>query len=147
MTKFCLFIVLSFFSLQASSNVLSPIAHKFVETVFQEEQLVLKNQKEWHDFWRRFSVSETPTLTDFSMNDVVIFLMGAKGTGGFSVRIESVIVEKENTVINVLKCVPKKGEPQVAEVTSPYAMKIVPKISRKIKWQKRQKVTGTKACI
>jgi len=129
---------------------LGPIHHKFVEAGVQEERHHFTNQAEWQKFWKRFSNQPEPKV-DFQNSDLLIYLMGTKGSGGYSVQIQSVEKKKptnkqSDQVARVLLCVPNAQEDQTMEVTSPYAIKLIPKGQGKILWETKQQVTGTKDC-
>jgi len=129
---------------------LGPINHKFVEAGIEEERHHLTNQAEWQKFWKRFSDQPEPKV-DFKNSDLLIFLMGTKGSGGYSVQIQSVEKKKpadkqSDQVARVLLCVPNANEDQTMELTSPSAAKLIPKSQGKIIWETKQQVTGTKDC-
>lgn len=129
---------------------LRSIQHKFVELSIKEERLYISTAVQWENFWRRFSNDLNRNTIDLGKYDIIIFLMGTKPSGGYSARIES--VEKKqlhidaDNIIHVLLCHPNAQESQIAEVTSPYVVKVVPKTYGKILWKTRVKETGKGDC-
>lgn len=149
--------VLGFFliglSLQASevdSVDLSIIEHKFVELGVKEERHYITNKSQWETFWRRFSKDAEPKEIDFRKYDIILFLMGTKGSSGYSVKIESVEKKQKHidsdNIIHVLLCHPNSEESQLGVVTSPFAVKIIPKKQGKVIWKTHEQETGKKSC-
>jgi hypothetical protein len=133
-----------------SSVDLRSIQDKFVELSIKEERLYISNAAQWEKFWRRFSKNPNPNKIDLSKYDIFIFLMGTKPSGGYSAQIESIEkkqlnIHADNTV-HVLLCHPKAQESQLGEVTSPYGVKVAPKIYGKVLWKTRVQETGTGDC-
>ncbi|MCE5299910.1 MAG: protease complex subunit PrcB family protein [Spirochaetia bacterium] len=69
---------------------------------------------------------------DFSTNMVVAVFMGQKPTAGYSVIILSVEEKEDSVVVTYLERVPAKNAVLAQVITSPYAMKVVAKTSKKI---------------
>lgn len=132
---------------------LRKIEHRFVELGVKQETLAIRDAGEWKTFWRRFAQeqeSREPVI-DFDRFDVLVFLMGAKPSGGFGVKIEQVEkaqrhIDADN-VVQAVMCLPKRGEAQVSEVTAPYAAKAVKKRLGKYVWKIRQDTSGSPACL
>lgn len=129
---------------------LQSIQHKFVELSVKEERLYFSTTAQWEKFWRRFSNEPAPNTIDLGKYDIIFFLMGTKGSGGYSTKIESFEKKQLNinsdNIIHVLICYPKSQDPQVSEVTSPYTVKVVPKTQGKILWKTRTEETGKGSC-
>lgn len=129
---------------------LRPIQHKFVELGVKEERLYITNTNELENFWRRFSKDPVPNTVDFKENNLIIFLMGTKPSGGYFAKIESVAKLQRHltadNVIQVILCQPPSDEAQIAEVTSPYAVKVIPKTQGQMIWKTRQQQSGKGDC-
>jgi hypothetical protein len=139
---FCLLISFPFRLFAEDSVDLGSIEQRFVEIGVKEERHHITNADQWRYFWLRFSSPPVPRPVDFEKNDLVLYLMGTKSSGGYVTRIESIV---KNSV-HILLCHPDPDGMQSAELTSPYAAKVIPKIRGPILWKFRKQVTGQKDC-
>lgn len=130
---------------------LSPIQHRFVEMSVEAERLHIRNVVQWQAFWRRFVATSAPDI-DFSKNDVIVVLMGNQGSSGFSIRILDVDSKPHGTRIRVLDCRPSRWTlgfeetSYLAVITSPYDVKLIPKLTTPIKWVTIKGQTGKTPC-
>lgn len=130
---------------------LRPIQHRFVEMSVGAERLHIRNAVQWQSFWGRFAATSAPDI-DFSKNDVIVVLMGNQGNSGFSIRILDVDSKPHGTRIRVLDCRPSRwplGSEEtsyLAVITSPYDVKLIPKLTTPIKWVTIKGQTGKTPC-
>lgn len=124
---------------------LRPIQHRFVELQLGAERLHIQSRAQWQAFWGRFSDSTAPDI-DFRRHDVLVVLMGTQGSGGYSIGIRRIDAGKDGTSVRLLLCRPPRGSAQVAELTSPYDVRLTPKLAAPIAWRPVAGTTGTPPC-
>lgn len=125
---------------------LQSIEHRLVQTHSKAESLHITNKQQWHGFWRRFTLSLPPPKVNFQAKDLLIVLMGNQPSGGYVVAIGPLESTPNQLQVSVLFCRPDARIAQVAEVTSPYAIRFVDKVEGQLKWIYRDGITGRGEC-
>lgn len=112
---------------------LRPIRHKFVAQGVREERIHIRSVEEWQTFWGRFSETTAPEV-NFTQNDIIVIFMGTKGSGGYSARIGGVSLVPEGVSVRVFFCLPSRSSSQLGVLTSPYDIKLIPKVNGTVVW-------------
>jgi len=124
---------------------LRPIEHRFVELRVDAERLHIQSPAHWQTFWRRFSTTDPPDI-DFRRHDVLMVLMGTRGSSGYSISIQAVDARPVGTRVTLLLCRPSRYEARLAVLTAPYDVRLTPKLATPIKWRTVQGRTGRPPC-
>lgn len=124
---------------------LRPIQHTFVEQGVRKERAHIRSIEQWRAFWRRFSETAAPEV-DFARNDVVVVLMGTQGGSGYSVHIGRVRPASAGVRVELLFCAPPRDSTQLTVVTSPYDIKLMPKVNGTVAWLVQKGRTGRPPC-
>ncbi len=101
------------------------------------QRVVVKDQKAWEKTWSGMKGSiqpkpEAPKI-DFNKNMVIAVFMGRKNTGGYSVKIVS-IVEKEKLIVTVKENSPPADAMVTMALTAPYHVVVVPKTAKAVEF-------------
>ena len=74
---------------------------------------------------------ELPPL-DFDRNEVLLAAVGARSSGGYSVRIASATEQRSRIVVRVREMTPSLGQPVEARVTYPYLLATIPQSPKRV---------------
>ena len=92
--------------------------------IITREQFVIESQDEWEEFWSRHGSAEFPTpmlpQVDFSEERVVVVFSGEKPTGGYSIEITKVELDKDEVTIFFEEVSPEPGQPVTEALTQPF---------------------------
>lgn len=124
---------------------LRSLEQKFVAQGIREERIHLRTKAEWQAFWRRFSETKAPEV-DFTRNDMIIVLMGTYGSSGYSVNIRNVSLASEGVNAELLFCLPPPNSTLLTVMTSPYDIKLIPKVNGAVRWLTEKGQTGLPPC-
>lgn len=95
----------------------------------EENYIVVRNEDEWAEVWRRHTLirepAETPPEVDFSKFMVVCAFMGWRPTTGYSINVEGIWTDGEKVFVEVIKRGPPEGLVVCEMVTCPYVMVLV----------------------
>ncbi|MGC8668270.1 MAG: protease complex subunit PrcB family protein [Chthonomonadales bacterium] len=108
--------------------------HGAMSNIRQQRQVIVRNSEEWKQLWRQHAGTARAPIVDFSRYDVVAVFTGAKPTGGYQVRIDTVRVEpkKKEAFVNVTLLKPARSAVTIQVFTFPFAMKAVPKLPQNV---------------
>lgn len=127
---------------------LGVLEQDFIAQSVGEEKHVIRNDAEWQAFWTRFSATPAPVV-DFADKDLLVYLMGVKGSGGYSAKIGPYLVESARNAIQVIvhRCVPDKDGAQIAVLEAPFDAVFVRKIPGALLDWKIDESVGSAACM
>ena len=97
----------------------------------REKQLVIDSQKGYAELMEKLGRPEDTKEIDFSGFIIIAVFMGEKPTGGYDIRIQSIVRKGEILEVHVLTRVPGEGEMVTQALTSPYHIVMCPRPSGK----------------
>jgi hypothetical protein len=123
------------------------LEQQFVNLGTGAERLHIQNTAQWQAFLRRFSIANPPDI-DFHRHDVLIALMGVKGSSGYSIHITAADAAPTGTLVTVLHCLPLQdgSAGYLAVMTAPYDMRLAPKLATPVEWQIAEGNVGKGVC-
>jgi hypothetical protein len=129
-----------------SDKARQDLEQRLIELGIGEERLHIRTAEEWIALWRRFG-REAPQEIDFQNSDVVLFLLGTQGSGGFSVQIVGVDHARDAAFVRVLVCRPLAGSANIAVLTFPYDARLTTKIRGPLNWVFTEGRSGRSPCL
>ncbi len=97
-------------------------------------QIAVKTDEQWVRFWAEHHPHEAAPEVDFTRSMVVGVYIGARPADGFSVRISKVEIKGNALIITSQETAPPPGTFAVNVTVYPYALKVVPRSSLKLKY-------------
>ena len=98
----------------------------------QPAHLVITNETQWAEVWKKHSVQEKPARplpkVDFEKETVLFIAAGQKTTGGYSVEISRVADIAGQTAVFLKTRTPKPGGIQLQSLTAPFHIVAIPKV-------------------
>ena len=92
--------------------------------IMTREQLVMESLDEWGRFWDRHASVHVPAPNapevDFSKEMVIAIFSGEKPTGGYSIEITKVELDKDEVTIFFEEVSPEPGQPVTEALTQPF---------------------------
>ena len=102
----------------------------------EEGTFVVSDPISWKKVWQRVSTEPLPSV-DFASREVATIFLGYRPTGGFGVGISSAPVETASAMTVFWKEItPRPGRTPPEGATSPFAMRLIPKSSLPIRFEK-----------
>lgn len=132
---FILISILGLLSCKPSESSTSSVAEKTVFTPIEiqsgdnggyktKTNLIISTQKEFLQIWEQafanYMNKETAPEVDFEKNVIILVALGQKTSGGHTIKVNSVIESKDNTIVNILNTSPGKGCMTTEAITYPY---------------------------
>ncbi len=112
--------------------------------VTEKKQVVATNNDDYQKLMNEVyaNLDQMPRIpdVDFSKNDVVAVFMGAKSTGGYSIKVDKVIKRTDAVTVAVNEISPGPKCAVTQMITQPYEIIKVPKLNQKVKYIFKQKV-------
>lgn len=103
---------------------------------FERAYVVARNPQEWEDLWARVGDPAPAALPDDRMA-VAVFL-GPRDTGGYGVAIDTVRQGADGIVVGYHERVPGPAQAVAQMQTSPYAVRLLPKVAGATKFQREK---------
>lgn len=103
---------------------------------FERAYVVARNPQEWTDLWARVGDPAPVALPDDRMA-VAVFL-GPRDTGGYGVAIDTVQQAADGIVVGYHERVPGPAQAVAQMQTSPYAVRLLPKVAGAAKFQREK---------
>lgn len=117
----------------------------------QAEQLVFQNQEELAKVWNadmdKNKLSPRPELpkVDFDKETVLAVFAGEKRTGGYKIKIEKVLQDKDNNVAVLYRAsAPKPGGVVTQSFTYPRDVAVIKKVAGKVQFVNVDSAEGKK---
>lgn len=109
-----------------------PLDYKIIPITLPNREapgnLVIKNEQEWKD---AIGVSST---VDFSENTVLLISMGQRMTGGYAIKVKT-IVEKATKIIAMVEFIsPGKNCINFQAITYPQQLLTIPQTNKEVEW-------------
>ena len=100
---------------------------------FQKETyLVVTNQTQWAEVWKKNSAQQTPAKplpkVDFEKETVLLAAAGQKQTGGHSIEIVRIDEIADKTAVIIKVTAPRPGGFSIQALTAPFHIVAVPRI-------------------
>ncbi|OFY88983.1 MAG: hypothetical protein A3K10_17795 [Bacteroidetes bacterium RIFCSPLOWO2_12_FULL_31_6] len=87
---------------------------------------IITNQNEYNAAWNaafsRFSDQPKPAKIDFENQLILLVTMGEKNSGGYSIKIDSIVENEKTIVVTILETSPGKSCITTSMMTYPYQM-------------------------
>jgi len=105
----------------------------------QADELIIQDADAWETLWSRvhstrFPKPEPPAI-DFQKQTVLAVFMGTRNTGGYGIRIESVVDTGEETIARVKQRFPPPGAMVTMALTQPYDIVTIAKQDQPVKFE------------
>ena len=98
----------------------------------QPAHLVITNETQWAEVWKKHSAQEKPARplpkVDFDKETVLFVALGQKTSGGHSVEISRIADIAGKTAVFLSSRAPKPGGIQLQSLTAPFHIVAVPKV-------------------
>jgi hypothetical protein len=105
-------------------------------SIRHEGQIVILNDQQWIRFWAEHHPHEVSPDVDFSRNMVVGVFLGQRPADAFSVDIMGVRALADVMVVDYIERLPPPGTFQIAVEVFPYDIKVVPRTTLHVKFNK-----------
>jgi len=89
--------------------------------------VVITSQKELDALYSELNLTTAPVL-DFTTNNVVAVFMGQKNTGGYSIRINKVVLNDNAAIVTIQQTRPEDMAAMM--ITEPYCIAKIPKTKK-----------------
>jgi hypothetical protein len=137
MKNYILLLALFLISCASNKNIDYKILYSGQNIITDEvDYILIKNNQNYIDFIKKLNVKEDfyaeLSNIDFSKNNICILLLGQRNTGGYSIEVESLKLEKEILYIKKKEISPSKGEMVTMVLTNPYCIVVIPKTKQTI---------------
>lgn len=152
---FILISILGLLSCKPSESTTSSVAEKTVFTPIEiqsgdnggyktKTNLVISTQKEFLKIWEQafanYMNKESAPEVDFKKNIILLVALGEKTSGGYTIKVNSVIESEDNTIVNILNTSPGKGCMTTEALTYPYQIVQIEKPNNTVKFSEMEKV-------
>lgn len=87
--------------------------------------LVARDDAEWRTLWARLQQPAPFPLPYYTI--ALSIALGARPTGGFGIRIDSIFAEDGVLVVNWTETTPPANTMQTQQVTDPYLVRLLPR--------------------
>ena len=92
----------------------------------EKKNTIITNQNEYNAVWTaafsRFSGQPKPAKIDFENHLILLVAMGEKNSGGYSIKIDSIVENEKTIVVTILETSPGKSCTTTSMMTYPYQM-------------------------
>jgi hypothetical protein len=113
-------------------NKMRTIAQGVFSGYQQPAHLVITNETQWVEVWKKHSAQEKPAKplpkVDFDKESVLFVALGQKSTGGHAVEISRVEEIVGKTAVYVKTRGPKPSGIQLQSLTAPFHIVAIPKV-------------------
>ena len=107
-----------------------------VRAVTHAGEVVLRNDRQWVQFWSEHHPHEPAPEVDFSKDMVVGVFAGPRPADAFKIRIENVRPQAGSLAVDYREVLPPPGTFAVDVTVYPYHLKVIPKTSLTVKFKK-----------
>ncbi len=101
-------------------------------------EYVFNSSGEWSDFWSKYHATPAPELDLRTFTLVAVFL-GMKPNPGYSVKIAGATEYRNEVVVDVVEYLPSPELRYIQVVVYPYDAVLIPKTSKKIRFEVSKK--------
>jgi len=109
-------------------------------TITREGQVVVKSDQQWIRFWAEHHPHEAAPDVDFSSRMVVGVFLGQRPSDGFVAEITAVRNLADAVVVDYIERAPPPGTFQIGVTAFPYDIKVIPRSSLHVKFNKLEAV-------
>lgn len=96
---------------------------------------VIADAELWKAFWSHISRDPAPEV-DFAKEMVAVVFLGLRPTGGYQARITGHTLGRTDLVVTYTETPPAPGRTPPQERTAPFALRLIPKTSKPVRFQK-----------
>lgn len=117
---------------------------RFGSGLTQPVRAVVRSEAEWAALWRRITTGQSPALlppVDFRREMLLVAAMGARPTGGYTVRIVSAIDRGAEIEARAVQTAPGRRCGAIAAVTEPADVVRVTRSDKPVRWVVRAEIT------
>ena len=108
-----------------------------------KESLITKQadlSETWNNIFANYMQKDPLPKIDFKTNEVYLIAMGEKTSGGYTIKVESVVESKKEIIINVVKSIPGKSCMTTSVMTYPYQLIMFQKKDKPVRFNGIDKV-------
>ena len=109
------------------------------------QRVVIRDASAWRQYWtvihRPFIPAPAVPEVDFAREMVVLAALGTRSTGGFVIRIDSVVTDSARVLVQVTRIVPGRGCAVPAAVTQPVDLVRLPAMPLPVSFAEREERT------
>ncbi|MFP4643391.1 MAG: protease complex subunit PrcB family protein [Spirochaetales bacterium] len=106
---------------------------------------VVRSQGEYERIWRQTQsgsssepdVERGATEVDFDREMVIAVFMGQQNSGGYAVEVDEILLEERGVTVYYRERSPGAGDATTQALTSPYHLVRLPRLSRDIRFSRR----------
>lgn len=101
---------------------------------------IVRTQEAWEKLWKSHRANvkggdPNPPKVDWAKEMVVAIFMGARPTGGYAVRVRSVVEEKEKLVVTLSERKPGPTDLVTQAFTAPFCVVAVARSDKPVEWK------------
>ncbi len=152
---FILISILGLLSCKSSQSTTNSVMEKIIFTPIElqsgdnggfksKTNLVISTQEEflkiWDQAFANYMNKETAPSIDFEKNVILLVALGQKTSGGHTIKVNSVVETKDNTVVNILETSPGKDCMTTEAITYPYQIVQIEKPNKNVQFSAIEKV-------
>lgn len=94
----------------------------------------------WDSIYSNYMNKDPLPKIDFETNEVYLLAMGMQTSGGYTIKVESVIETKKEIVVNIIQSKPGKTCMTTSVITFPYQLFTIPKPDKSLRFNWIDKV-------
>lgn len=141
---FCLIVLLldpdSLSNDQPKNFPMRTIATGSFSGIQEPTQLVITNQTQWEEIWKKHAVRKSPQQPapeiNFAKETVLFAAMGRKNSGGYKIQITSVEIKGDELIASISEKSPGEGSLTIQALTAPFHIVAVETAGLPVKFEK-----------
>jgi len=94
----------------------------------------------WDSIYANYMKKDPLPKIDFENNEVYVITMGEQTSGGYNIKVESVVETKKEVVVNIIESKPGKTCVTTSVMTYPYQLFTIPKTKKSLRFNWVEKV-------
>ena len=94
----------------------------------------------WDSIFVNYMQKDPLPKLDFETNEVYLIAMGEQSSGGYNIKVESILETKKEVVVNVTQSKPGKSCMTTSVMTQPYQLFMFPKKDKTVRFNWIDKV-------
>jgi len=118
---------------------------RYASALREPANIVVRTQPEWEALWRRITARQGPPpavpAVNFERDMLLVAAMGARPSGGYSIRIERVIDGGDRLEAHVVRTSPGSRCGAIAAITHPVDVVRIAASHKQVSWTMRDAVT------
>ena len=110
--------------------------------ISDKRELIIYNEKEYqalmNDVYKNLDQMPKIPVVDFKKNSLVAVFIGSRSSGGYLVKIDSIIEASIYLVVSITETTPGKNCIVTDALTAPYVIVKIPKIEKKAEFKTKK---------